>query len=77
MHQTFSGYSHHDHFDIAGDSKRPLSNYSNLNLHSDKPHPSKALRWNIEESKENVSFQKKYDYSNPYLQSRTYEPKEA
>jgi len=66
MYQDYKGYSYYDKTLLNGVAKRPLSTYSNLNVQTDKYSNQKSLRWNIEESKENASFSKTYDYANKY-----------
>lgn len=72
MYQPLKGYSQTDHLQLTGELKRPLSTFSNLTLHSDKFSNQKAIRWNLEESKENVSFHKKHDLTNKYAQNSTF-----
>lgn len=49
--------SYYDKYQPSDDYKRPCTSYLDVNSYSDKANLSKCLRWNIEESKENLAGQ--------------------
>lgn len=55
--------SYYDSYTHKDDFKKGNSNRQETNNSIDRPLPSKTLRWNIEESKENLTYSKDSTYT--------------
>jgi hypothetical protein len=72
MYQDYKGHCPGSPLQPTGSPNRPVSSFSSLLQHADKLSSPKVIRWNLEESQENLSFHKKQDFYSKYPMNSTF-----
>ena len=72
MYQDYKGLYQNTPLQPTGSPNRPASSFSSHNHLAGKHYKQKGIRWNLEETQENISDYKKQDFSSKYAQNSTF-----